>query len=607
MKRRALLAMAPFLSVVTVLLGIATAASVQANGASSQSSITQIRDTLRNLLRSIEDNGRDSESLFGKRQLWCDSNIHDFESDHQASSVSLADMQAQLTETQAEVEEAEGTVQQVKLDIEMVEHTIKQTEDMLKERAGEGNKADAELLASLVENKQLSLASLQGELEVAVPVLAQLQASVAETKQRISYRTESASVATDFIAALKDSCQGSADRAETQAAARVGESNSIHVALQALEATAESESSRDDTDEKEEDVQDSNAAQALSFVQVTDRSQEVTTDDLSDLFAADQEAHPESYAEPAKPQPRVQRSAPDESDAAAISMRPRIQTLMMQLKEADVAASGFDQSVWCSKQRESSAMALKFAQDSVAQIGSELEAHQDAEAELSDELTKLQDSATAVTAAAKNIFDQASKEQTLIQSSRKDQQLATKIIDQATTILKELDIPSGKQAVSALDSAKKMLLAQIKAADGFQSEAKNRAKLVGEKALILTKTQEAEQHNLEFSRDDHSSQRLRGVENQRLYQADVQEASAYAQKLEDSCKADAEKQAKQQRSTQVHALEDADKALDGKLVEAESKTPTNSLRGVDTGNPKPMPKNLTPMQRAAMEMGLSTD
>merc|ERR1719506_376704 len=135
-----------------------------------------------------------------------------------------------------------------------------------------------------------------------------------------------------------------------------------------------------------------------------------------------------------------------------------------------------------------------------------------------------------------------------------------------------------------------MLFAQIKASSGFDAEAKNKAKIVGEKALILTKTQEAEQHNLEFSRDDHSSQRLRGVENQRLYQADVQEASSYSQKLEDSCKADAESQAKQQRSAQVHALEDADKALDGKLTEAKSTA--SSLRGADATAPKNIPKDL---------------
>lgn len=595
------LAMAPFLYAVAALIGTAAAAksSVQAEGASAQTSISQIRDTLRNLLRSIEDNGRDAETLFGKRQLWCDSNTHDFEANNQAVSASLLDMQAQLTETEAEVEEAEGTVQQVKVDIEMVQHTIKQTEDMLKEREGEANhQADADVLASLVDNKQLSLASLQGELEVAVPVLAQLQASVAETKQRISYRTESVTAAKDFISSLRDSCQGSADRADAQAAARVGESNSIHVALQAL--PAQTQPASDDKDDKGDN------AQALSFVQVADRNLEVSTDDLSDLFAADQEAHPASYAAPAAPavrsSPRVQAK---EQMSAAPSLRPRIQTLLTQLKNGDDAFSGLDQNVWCTKQRENSGMALKFAQDSVAQISSELDAHTDAEAELSDELSKLQATSAEVTASAKSVAAQVSKEQALVQSSRKDQQLATKILDQAMTILKELGMSNSTKVVSALDSAKKMLFAQIKASSGFEQQAKAASKALSENALTLTKTQESEQHNLEFAKDDHASQRLRGVENKRLYEADVQEASTYVKKLEESCKANAMGEAKQQRSAQVHALEDADKALQGKLVEAKSTA--NSLRGFDASHPKPLPENLTPMQRAAMEMGISTD
>merc|ERR1719162_2137943 len=250
-------AMAPFLSAVAVLIGAATAAGVQSDVATAQSSISQIRDTLRNLLRSIEDNSKDTEALFGQRQLWCDSNLHDFEAEHQSSTANFLDMQAQLTETEAEVEEAEGTVQQVKVDIEMVQHTIKQTTGMLEEQAGEAtHKADPKLLTALLENKQLSLSSLQGELEVSVPVLAQLQANVAETKQRISYRSQTLVEAKDFISALRDSCQGSADRADSQAAGRVGESNSIHAALQALDQSAKSKQPANDDNvenSKEED------------------------------------------------------------------------------------------------------------------------------------------------------------------------------------------------------------------------------------------------------------------------------------------------------------------------------------------------------------------
>jgi len=597
--------MAPFLSAVAVLIGAAAAAVVQSDAKTAQSSIVQIRDTLRNLLRSIEDNGRDAEALFGKRQLWCDSNLHDFEAEHQSSTANFLDMQAQLTETEAEVEEAEGTVQQVKVDIEMVQHTIKQTEDMLEEHAGDAtHKADPSLLEALLDNKQLSLSSLQGELEIAVPVLAQLQANVAETKQRISYRSQTLSASRDFLSALRGSCQGTADMADSQAAGRLGESNSIHAALEALDESAKLKRASDDREEDSE---------ALSFVQVAEGNQEVTTDDLSDIFAADKEALPASRDEeeaPAvksvvRPEARHVMSSSAEMRLSN-TLRPRIQTLLTQLKNGDnMSSGGSEQAMWCSKQRESNIMALKFAQDSVAQISSEMESHADAEAEFTDDLTKLQQSASAVTATAKGVLQQVGKEQALLQSSRKDQQLATKILDQAMTILKELKMSNSVKVVGGLDAAKKMLLAQMKASVDFEHDSSAKAKAVGEMGLAFNKEQESEQHNLEFGRDDHSAQRLRGVENKRLYEADVEEATTYAQKLEATCAADAEKQAKQQRSLQVHALEDAGKALDGKLVEA--KTTASNLRGVDSGKPKAASENLTPMQRAAMEMGIATD
>jgi chromosome segregation ATPase len=556
---------------------------MKAEATTAQSSISQIRDTLHNLLRSIEDNGRDADALFGKRQQWCESGLHSFETEQQAKSASLEDMQARLTESEAEVEEAEGTVQQVQVDIEMVQHTIRQTQDMFRDSAG-SRKGDADLIASLADNKQMSLASLQGELEIAEPVLAQLQAGVAETKQRISYRTDSVSAAGDFLGALKAACQSSSDRADSQAAARVGESNALHAALQVLDTYSHSQPSSDDKDQ---------SFTPLSFVQ----TQEVTTDDLSDIFAAAQEAKPVHKAPPARRHSRAEHGS-----AKVTALRPRIQTLLTQLKGQ---VDNSEQASWCAKQRENSEMALKFAQDSVAQISSELDAHADLEAELADDLTKLKASNAQVTAAAKNVFSQATKERTLIQSTRKDQQLAIKILEQATTIMKELNMDGSKKVVDSLESAKGLLANQIASSSAAGEETKNLASGLGDKALALTRAQESEQHDIEYARDDHASQRLRSEENKRLYEADVQEASSYAQKLDVNCKFDAEEEAKQQRVAQVHALEDASKALQGKLLAAKSAS--NSLRGVDANHPNTAPQNLTPMQRAAMEMGISTE
>jgi chromosome segregation ATPase len=355
--------------------------------------VDQIRDTLRNLLRSIDDAGKESESLFSKRQSWCDSTIKKFEAANQVSSANLADMQDQLTEHEAEAEEASGTVQQIKVDIEMVQHTIKQTEDMFKEdafvEAAKGGAADLHLLQSLVDNKKLSLVSLQGQLEVSIPVLSQLQASVAETKQRISYRTDSMAVAKDFVTSLKDGCQAGADRADTQAAARMGESNSIHVALQAL-------------DGMEAKHAESNDGQVtpLSFVQ----TQEVTVDDLTDLFSDHMSS---AVAAPVKKVAAPPRSRPKHMHSIA-SLKPRIAALLAQLKSGGVEAS--DKATWCSKQREDSALALKSAKDQVAQLTSELNAHIASEAELSEELQRLQDLSATLTATSNSIMEFAKKE-----------------------------------------------------------------------------------------------------------------------------------------------------------------------------------------------------
>jgi uncharacterized membrane-anchored protein YhcB (DUF1043 family) len=580
------LSMGPLVPTLAILLSTALAVTVQFDSTSAKTSVDQIRDTLRNLLRSIDDAGAESESLFKKRQAWCDGMIGKFEAANQVSSANLADMKSQLTEHEAEEEEAAGAVQQIKVDIEMVEHTIKQTEgvfaegDSLTQSSGG---ADVNLLQSLVDNKKLSLLSLQGQLEVSIPVLAQLQASVAEMKQRISYRTDSMATAKEFISALKDGCQSGADRADAQAAAQMGEVNNIHATLQAL-----------DSMEVKHDEPHDGQVSPLSFVQ----TQEVTMDDLTDLFN-------ERPSAPAAPAPVVKRAPPSRKHShhsqTASSLKPRIATMLSQLKAAGIAAS--DKANWCSKQREDSALALKCAKDEVAQLGSELEAHVASEAELAEELKRSQDLTATLTATSNSVLDFAKKEQSLFQSTAKDQKLATKILEQATTILKEIDVANTTQAIAGLQAAQRVLDAQVKAATGFEEEASAKARNVAQKAGEFLKTQANEEHNLEFSRDDHAAQRSRGVNAKRMYEASVNEATKYVQKLEESCKTDSVGYAEQQRAVQVRALEDATSALDGKLV--KSRATMNKLRGVDA-QPKTT-ENLTPMQRAAAEMGVSIE
>jgi hypothetical protein len=477
----------------------------------------------------------------------------------------------------------------------MVQHTIKQTEAMFKEdafvEAAKGGVADLQLLQSLVDNKKLSLDSLQGQLEVSIPVLSQLQSSVAETKQRISYRTDSMAAATDFLAALKDGCKAGEDRADTQAATRMGESNWIHATLRALDSMGAKH-------EEPRDVQVTMDGQVnpLSFVQ----TQEVTMDDLTDLF----DNHM-STAAAAPPAPVKKVATPAHRHAhhsqSASSLKPRIVAMLAQLKSGGISES--DKAVWCAKQREDSALALKAVQDQVAQLGSELNAHVADESELAEELKRLQDLEATLTNTSNTVMELAKKEQSQLESFRRDQALATKILDQATTILKEIDAMNATEAVAGLQAAQKLIGAQVKSSTGLEQEAVAKARSVAEKAAELAKTQASEEHNLEFARDDHAAQRSRCLNTKRMYEANVNEATTYVQKLQESCSTDAEADAAQQRSVQVRALEDAKSALDGKLVKA--RVAPKQLRGVDS-QPTAV-ENLSPMERAAAEMGVAIE
>jgi len=579
-------------------------------GAVTSDSIPQIRDTLQNLLRSIEDSGQEAESLFEKRQGWCKSAIASFEAHNEDTATSLSDMEAQITEGEAEVLEAEGTVQQVKVDIEMAQHTIENHQknvEMLKQQESPDARS-LSILGELVRNKQQSLVSLQGELDTSVPAMSRVQTSVDEMKQRVSFRTDSAAAGNEFIAALEDGCQQVSLRADTQNRARMSESNSIRVALQAVMAlgsTVPKQNAQQDAEESSPPAQqDAEESSPPSFVQTSqsDSSQEVSDDDLSDLFAQQQE---QQQPRPDPVDSEHHAAAPRQHTSQGLSsLKPRVQALIAQLRQS--AAASTDQSAWCASQRESGQLALKFAQDSVAQASSERDTHSEAEANIAEELQTLNVFAIELRNASVTFTAQAGLEQALIQNNRKDQKLANKILEQAANILKELAAGPGiAKVLAALQDAQKLFIAKSQADVDFEHQASLKGESIVQKAGQVAQVQDIEEHNLQWVQDDHESQRLRSVEDSVSFQDDVKQATAYLKELEESCKNEVQSMAQQQNSAQVQALEDASQALDGKL-----EAPPAAMRGL-RGHEKKKPvlpaADLTPMQRAALEMGLSLD
>jgi len=174
-------------------------------------------------------------------------------------------------------------------------------------------------------------------------------------------------------------------------------------------------------------------------------------------------------------------------------------------------------------------------------------------------------------------------------------------------ILKELAAGPGiAKVLASLQDAQKLFIAQSRTDVDFEHQASLKVDSIVQKAGQFAQVQDIEQHNLEWVQDDHEAQRLRSVEDSVSFQDDVTEATAYLVKLEESCKNEVQSMAQQQNSAQVQALEDASQALDGKL-EALPAAP-RGLRGHEKKKKPVTPTaDMTPMQRAALEMGLSLD
>lgn len=620
-----------------------TLASASTSGGAD--SITQVRDSLRTLLGSVQGEGRDVEEGLQKTQRWCDATLFDLKGRSSAATAQLSEMKLDLKEGEAAAQEAEGSVQQVRADIALVQHTINQTEEMRRvwlheekvekksaELAQKGAhlspglnsallqsrqvmekqfKSDRHSVGEMIENKKQSLTSLEGELEVVLLAHAQVQARAAEAKRRITDRDESAGSEEAFTAALRSDCNGRSNRAAARIESRTKASSAIErvvdvlqsVSAQPVAQQAAEVSRAADVAESEDDDSDSGAD---SFLQ-TGQSQ-ISAEDVLELLGGGPALAPRQSA-PQNAQIFLQRPRPHALSALS---RPKIGQLLSQVKSTASAAS--EQKHWCTREHEDNKLALRLAQDLVSQISAEIDAHSDAEAQLSDSLANLDDFHGVLNSTMKNVADAAKKEVTLLSHGEKDKALAGKILNQAINILENLQDNGGLakvhvsgSVVGLLKEANAAVAENSKTTQSLQQEAVASAKDLIQKAHSVAVVQDRERSNTEELRDEHISQRGAFLETKEAYVAEVSQANTYLSKLNEECSASAVAHQQEQRATQVHALEDAKAVLEGKKT--LSRDEAYGLRGSSAGSaPKSdSDKSLSPLERAAMEIGVSVD
>uniref|UniRef100_A0A7S1WWC2 Uncharacterized protein n=1 Tax=Alexandrium catenella TaxID=2925 RepID=A0A7S1WWC2_ALECA len=590
------------------------------------SSLGQVRDTLQNLQRSVEDAGRDVDSLFAGRQRWCEESLRGFAEKKDAADTSLRHMSVDVKEQQAAVEEAEGTAFQLKADIAIVRKTLNKTMEMLKAWRGEEAaekklnatvllgldgkqkqlQADESLLESLVHNKQQTLAALEGEEEVVLPMLAQLQASVVEMRVQLADRSDSVARERRFAATLRDACSRSSDRAALEAAARAKTAEPIAAAIQALQRISASRAV------SQSSVAASLAPEALSFLQQgEERAAEGADEDLDLLTVFGGHSAPSEGAK------RSVLAQQDEAsvDAAPVPQRPKIQRMLTDLRARGHLQD--DQAEWCAEEQSTHERVIVLAQASISEMEAELNVHADSSDQIAASLQLAESSNEKLHAAIQDVSASFAKEQALIASGAKDQALATRILEQAMEILEDLKasddlVARGEQGAGnvtgTLQAAGASFKAQAQMFSAVHQEVVDMAQKLAREAQEAIEALEHEHANLELARDSHSSERRRCTENKATYQSDIEEAQVYLKSLQDECSSNISKLEEREQEAEIRALQDSQAVLEGRQpVAGDRPQGARGLRGTAAHSSSKTQAELSPLQRAAEEMGLTVD
>lgn len=620
-------------TIIILCMGTAMSLATVQRSRGKDATVAQVHETLQNLMQSIQDEGQKAERLYSAKQKWCSTSM-EFEAVGRKTMLdSLEQLRSDLKDHEASVDEAAGTIRQIQAEMELTGFVINRTHQVLQSKRAEeadssqyksflqarGIRANISLVAhqkdeqlrfkkdeatllKMLANKKQQLASMQAELEAEYPLLAQVQDLASQTKQRIADRSQTLQASSDLASISQEDCQKSSRRGDAQVAARAAVTNSIETALYDLEATGVA------------GIAAKKMSSAISLVQVDmDRSQ-ITDSDVLTLW-------PHRHAR--KAFELLSDSDLDHHSSAPplIDSKPKIKELMVALKSE--SKTDQEQTAWCIQEHDRNELQLKLKQDAVGQLNTEIAVHADVEAQLSDELESIDSRSSWLQKTLKDVQAMGSDEKAYTKNSEKEHQLAVRILDQAMAVLEDFGSRAASEgqgaavvkgvgsANSALRLARSKFAAQKTAMVGFSSEVQEGPEHLSQAVTEALHAQQQERVNIELAKDSHISKRTVCEENLRMRASEMKEAQAFMQQLQEECSSKIDAEEERRRKEQIQALQDVQKTLDGQdLPPPPDMDAYASEFGEDQDTPevaKAPVKILTPMERAAQEMGVSED
>lgn len=605
---------AAMVGVLMPMLLASTAAAAQLSAAGlAGGSLPQVINVLEQVRSSSDEKGRRAEKIGSEAEALCTSALRSSDDLAAVAGLVQSRLASDIDEQDAAVEEATGNTQQVRANIDLVQHTLVQLQQ------------NAHFTPAMVENKQRTLDSLQGELRIMLPAFAQLRARAAEAGRRLDDHASSWDVAASLWQSVKNLCQqtsaSTADlemQSEQQRTAMDAALKAVKVAVAAKQEGPAADSATTATIEPYPPSQDSvdptssqdiGSDQAVSFVQVSkgDHDDEDSSDsdqDIVSIFDSDPGSMPSRA--------QTQGEAAPEEGKQLVDLMPKVKQLLAEVQSEGPAAV-VDSKKWCQQEQVKAKLSLRAVGAASRELRAEAQAHDEAIAQVNEDLARINGTVQFIQDSVQRLAAQVTEGRTLASETAKDSDLASKILAQAMAILSETSAlrgPAGQGAITSVQNAN----AAFTAARSGQSAL---LQLGGSLKTMLSLANQtldrfaAEKGHLEFSRDEHVATRDRTSESKSLYDEQLASTNEYLQKLGLRCSSGHSKTAvEKERDVEIRALSDAQAALEGKSLNrvAAAESHSTALRGGGgSSTQRDSGRNLSPLELAAAEMGVAVD
>ncbi|CAE7236041.1 unnamed protein product [Symbiodinium pilosum] len=445
------------------------------------------------------------------------------------------------------------------------------------------------MLVQITEDAASSAKTQSQELALQLSTKAQL----AEAQERLKLRGMTSSATHRFAAALRQACEASEKQSTLQQKALQEQIPLLQSSTEAISAA-----------EALHRIDESKVRTALRDVSLLQMASESAAElpDLLSLFRS----KPASYEDKMDELSLPFQSRPSDSQMQDVlpamprEQRPRVLELISKMHGDENLERSKKQS-WCNEEREREQGTLESARTSSMLFSADARAHDRIKAQLEDELAHIQKTSEECDKALRFILQDSSNTSQALDSTKQDSTVTAKVLNKAldglTSLRDQWWGQSGNNPVDAamtsLSAVKQSFQKQAESCEGLQKEAEGTSKAVAGRAHDLLAALDAEGRKLELTRDFYVKRQRRSQSMKDLYDSQVTSAESYLRNLDQTCGKSALEQQSHEMQADVRALNDADMVFSGQTIKAPQ-----LLRGS---------KGLTPVQEAALAMGVSVD